>query len=261
MSTNILDELHQDLRIEDSSLLDFTRKAFSILPPLKHPHILDIGCGEGIPTLELARLSGGEVIGVDINQISLDKFSMKINQAGLSKRVRVKNLSMFNMDFPDESFDIIWSEGSIQFIGLKRGLREWRRYIKPEGFLVVHEMVWLQPNPPQEIVDRWQNVFPEIRTLDEYIEQIPTLGYSILASFPLPEETWWLEYYYPLESRIHDLRKKYAQDWEAQKILDREQVEVNLYKRNSKWYGSAFMVLQKSVKPSSPSQISTDSRR
>ena len=40
-------------------LLKYTRKAFHILPQMNKPRILDVGCGSGIPTLELARLSQG----------------------------------------------------------------------------------------------------------------------------------------------------------------------------------------------------------
>ena len=46
---------------------------------------------------------------------------------------------MFEMSFLDDSFDIIWAEGSIYLIGFERGLKEWRQFIKPNGFLVVHD--------------------------------------------------------------------------------------------------------------------------
>jgi ubiquinone/menaquinone biosynthesis C-methylase UbiE len=245
MSKNILDELHRDLRSESPSTLDFTRKAFQLLTPMNNPRILDIGCGEGKPTLELARLSQGEVFGLDTNQSLLDKLSMKIKEGGLSDRVHVVNRSMHNMDFPEESFDVIWSEGSIQFIGFERGIQEWRRFIKPEGFLVIHEMAWLRPDPPREIVDRWQTIFPGIRTVAEYCEQIPIYGYKNVGHFPLPEDYWWHEYYGPLEKKIQALREKYSQDQEVQKTLDREQHEVDLYKKYFKWYGSAFYLMQK----------------
>ena len=41
-------------------LLKYTRKAFRMLSQMDKPRILDIGCGSGAPTLELARLSQGE---------------------------------------------------------------------------------------------------------------------------------------------------------------------------------------------------------
>ncbi|UCG30431.1 MAG: class I SAM-dependent methyltransferase [candidate division WOR-3 bacterium] len=63
-----------------TNLLPFTRKAFGILPRLDGPNILDIGCGTGVVTLELARLSKGRVVGVDIDQTALDKLKQSIER-------------------------------------------------------------------------------------------------------------------------------------------------------------------------------------
>jgi len=248
MSLNIREELYSNMQNEGEARLEFTRKAYHLLPDLGKPRILDIGCGQGVPTLELARLSCGEIIGLDTNQDDLDLLSRKIVKAGLSEQVQVVNGSMFDLNFPDESFDVIWSEGSINIIGFERGLMEWRRLIKPAGFLVVHEMTWLRPNPPQEIVDRWQSVYPGIRTTAEYTSQIPHFGYVLIDHFQLPEDTWWRDYYGPLEARIAELRNKYSMDQQAQELLEKEQREVDLFKRHARWYGSAFFLMQRVFK-------------
>ena len=120
-------------------LLKYTRKAFRMLPKLDKPRILDVGCGSGAPTIEMARLSNGQIIGLDVNQPSLDRLTRRIEKAGLSDRVKVMKCSMVDMDFPDESFDIIWAEGSIHVVGFKRGLKEWRQFLKPKGFMAVHD--------------------------------------------------------------------------------------------------------------------------
>jgi ubiquinone/menaquinone biosynthesis C-methylase UbiE len=245
MIQDILSEIRQDLSREGSNRLQYTSQAFQMVPKLTRPRILDVGCGQGRPTLELARLSDGEIIGLDIHQPSLDELSRTIEEAGLSDRVQVVNCSMLEMDFPDESFHIIWSEGSIHIIGFEKGLEEWRRLIRPNGFLVIHDMIWLCPDPPQEILDHWRKLYPGIRTASEHIEHIPMYGYELIGHFPLPEDLWWLDYYGPLEERIRGLREKYAEDREALRILDEEQREVDLFKKYSKWYGSAFFVMQK----------------
>jgi hypothetical protein len=41
-----------------------------------------IGCGSGIPTLELARISGGEVMALDIDQAQMDRFAAKVKGQG-----------------------------------------------------------------------------------------------------------------------------------------------------------------------------------
>lgn len=245
MTTNIFFEIHRDLPREGPGRNRYTRQAFYMLPDIDKPRILDIGCGPGGQTLELARLTQGEVIGIDTHQPYLDQLTNKAREAGLSDRVHAINCSMLDMQFPDESFDIIWAEGSIYIMGFERGLTEWRRLIKPKGFLAVHEMTWLRPDPPQEIYEYWQKFYPEIKTVAENMELILKCGYDLLGQFTLPEDAWWIEYYHPLEERIKNLRGKYSADPKALAVLDNEQREIDMYKKYYQWYGSVFFVMQK----------------
>ena len=222
MTEETILETDKDLLRE--GLIKYTRKAFHMLPKLDKPGILDVGCGSGIPTMELARLSNGQIIGLDINQPLLDRLRRKIEKAGLSDRVKTLKRSMFDMDFPDESFDIIWAEGSISVIGFKRGLKEWRRFLKPNGFLVVHD---------------------DIENITEKLEQVSSCGYDLLEHFTLHEDTWWIEYYAPLEKRISEIRTKHTDDLKALVALDNDQREIDMFKKNPKRYGSVFLIMKK----------------
>jgi hypothetical protein len=71
-------------------------------------------------------------------------------------------------------------------------------------------------------------------------------GYELLGHFPVAEEVWWEEYYGPLEDRIQALQVLYKEEREACEFLQREQQEVDLYKKYSDWYGSAFFLMRKS---------------
>ena len=45
---------------------DSTRRAFNTIPRLpEQPFILDIGCGPGVQTIELAQISRGTIIALD----------------------------------------------------------------------------------------------------------------------------------------------------------------------------------------------------
>ena len=216
-----------------------------MLPKLENPSILDIGCGRGGPTIELARLSQGQITAVDIDTTSLDILSKKIVETGLAERIKILNRSMFEIDFQDESFDVIWAEGSIFIIGFERGLKEWRRLLKPRGHVVVHEMVWLQPDPPPEIRDYWRRVYPGICDVTGNLQYIADCDYDLISHFALPEDLWWIVYYEPLEKRIRELREEYASDEDSLNVLHKEQHEIDLYKKYSKWYGSAFFIMRK----------------
>lgn len=215
-------ELIRDLLRE--GLSKYTRKAFQMLPELNKPCILDIGCGSGVPTMELARLNDGQVMGLDIDQRLLDRLSAKIETAGLSDRVTTVNCSMLDMEFPDESFDIIWSEGSVSVVGFERGLKEWRRFIKPGGFLVIGD---------------------QMGDLTEKLAQVSACGYELLGYLTLDEGIWWNEYYTPLEKLISEVRKARAGDPKALAVLDTEQQEIDMFKRNTRRYRSVFFALEK----------------
>ena len=222
MSEDLLAEIKDHFREHFNK---YTRKAFQMLPKLENPRILDIGCGSGVPTIELAKLSDGEIIGIDINKSLLDKLNLKIEEEGFSSRVETVKCSLFEIDFPDESFDIIWAEGSIWIIGFETGLKEWNRLLKPNGFLVVHD---------------------EMKTVSNKLKKIPSYGYKLIDYFSLPEDAWWTEYYRPLEIRIKELYMKYKNNSEALRILKKYQNEIDMVKRNPNEHSSAFFVMQKS---------------
>jgi ubiquinone/menaquinone biosynthesis C-methylase UbiE len=94
-------------------------------------------------------MSKGNIIGIDIHQPYLDELEKKIKKNNLTDQVKTINMSMLSMDFPLEHFNIIWAEGSIFIIGFEKGLKEWKKFIKPKGYLAVHEMAWLKPDPPK----------------------------------------------------------------------------------------------------------------
>jgi ubiquinone/menaquinone biosynthesis C-methylase UbiE len=252
VAPDIQRELHGELSRGSPARLGFTRKAFQMLPDLDNPRILDVGCGQGGPTLELARLSGGQVTGLDIDQSALDELARRAEEEGLSDCIEAVHGSMFDMDFADESLDVIWAEGSMHILGFERALAEWRRFIRPGGFLVVHEMAWLRPDPPAEVVKCPELAYPGIRTVSQYAGQVPDHGYDLVGHFALPEDFWLLDYFDPMMARLRELRKKYADDQAAQSTLDSEQRAADLYREHSKWYGSVFLVMQKSKREEGP---------
>jgi ubiquinone/menaquinone biosynthesis C-methylase UbiE len=219
-----------------------------MLPQTHRPRILDVGCGHGEPTLQLAELSQGVVVGLDIDRGALTSFALKIAERDLTERVHPVLGSLLEMGFRDEAFDILWAEGSIFAIGFERGLKAWKRLIKLGGHMVVHEAVWLRPNPPRQIHDEMMARFGRIRMVQENVELIPACGYDAIGHFALPEDAWWRIYYGPLQERVQVLRREHANDPDALEALAREQREIDRFKKSQQWFGSAYFVMQKSAR-------------
>ncbi len=242
---DLVAELHEGLFQATPARLGYTRRAYQMIPRLNQPRILDVGCGEGGPTLELARRSHGEVVGLDIDRQSLERLRQRIDEAGLSDRVRVVVCSMLAMDFPDETFDIIWSEGSIHVIGFEQGLGEWRRFVKPAGFVVVHDGIRPQRELPPELRERWHGAYQNVKTAGQYIDTVAGQGYVLVGHFRVPADVWWDEYFAPLAERIRALRGRHADNAEACAVLDQEEAEISLFRKYREWYDSSFFVVQK----------------
>jgi ubiquinone/menaquinone biosynthesis C-methylase UbiE len=204
--------------------LKYTRQAFQLFPRMKDPHILDVGCGSGIPTIELAKMSKGRIIGIDTDQHLLDILAKRIKEEGLSKQVVIKNCSLFDIDFPEETFDIIWAEGSIWIIGFSKGLQVWNPLLKPKGFLVVHD---------------------SIRTFSNELDVSSKLGYILVDHFELPEDAWLKQYCEPLEIIIKEQSEKAKDNITLKRLLDEYQNEVNIIRKNPKDNMSAFYIFQK----------------
>ena len=245
MNWKIFFDIHKDLPRQGSGRDKYTQKAFEMIPTIKQPLILDVGCGPGLQTVKLAKLSEGKITTIDIHQPYLDQLKETTEKEQLSGKIEILNKSMFNMDFPQEYFDIIWAEGSIFIIGFKKGLLEWKKYLKKNGFLAIHEMTWLQDNPPKEIYDYWQRLYPEIATIDKNLEIIKNCNYKLIGYFPLPEDAWWELYYDPLQKRLQKMKIKYKNNPEAMSMIKEEELEIDNYKKYNRWYGSVFYIMQK----------------
>ncbi len=204
-------------------LLPHLRRAFQQIPSMVKPLILDIGCGSGVPTLELAQLSGGDVTGIDIDPDALQRLEEKITAAELRDRVHVVKGSLKTMDFPAASFDILWVEGSIFVIGFKQGLKAWKRFLKLGGYLVVHDAVG---------------------NLDQKKEHITACGYQLEKYFILGQEVWWNEYYEPLNQAVQQIRRQNPTDKQLATALEQAESEIQGYSKHPERYQSIYFIMR-----------------
>ena len=200
--------------------------------------ILDIGAGTGPATMVLAGL-GAQVTAVDTHQPFLDELVSKTKAAGLRSQVTVANVSMEDLDYPDHSFDLVWAEGAAYIIGFDNALASWRRLLAPGGALVLTEADWLTTSPSPRAGEFWGSAYPEMRTTGQNVSAAIELGWTVAATYLLPE-TDWDEYYIPLGLRIDELRQEQP---DAAADLDLVGQEIDVRRDHGSHYGYTGYVL------------------
>jgi SAM-dependent methyltransferase len=223
----------------------YTRRAFETvgkLPP--SPRIVDVGCGPGMQSRELARLSGSKVYAVDTHTPFLRELASAARGSGLDGRVVTIEASMNALPFAARSIDLLWSEGAIYIAGFEEGLRLWHPLIAEGGSVAVTEATWLRPDPPAEVAEFWMAAYPAMGDAARNVERATRAGYRIVDTFTLPPEAWWDDYYAPIEARLPVFRARNAGDPVAQEIADAEAVEIALFRRYSAYYGYVFYVMR-----------------
>lgn len=178
--------------------------------------ILDVGCGPGSITCDLARLvAPGRVIGVD-SSAEVVALASRVGEPGDpdTPTVQSANLSfavgdVYSLDYADGSFDVVHAHQLLQHLSAPvDALRQMRRVCRSGGIVAVRDadyaaMVWF---PADDRLDRWLALYRAIaisnggqpdagRHLLSWANQVGFAEVTASAGtwcFATPEDrSWW----------------------------------------------------------------------
>jgi hypothetical protein len=111
--------------------------------------------------------------------------------------------------------------------------------------MAVTELTWLRSDSPDECKEFFADGYPAMVDVDANLVAIRACKFEILEHFTLPESAWWGQYYRPLEKRLRSFREKYATDPEKLEMLESFQMEIDIYRKYSSYYGYVFYLMQR----------------
>jgi SAM-dependent methyltransferase len=242
----ILFELFESLPRQGPGSRDCTARALALirdLPPA--PAVLDLGCGTGGQTIDLAELTSGTIVAMDSHAPSIERLRATAARLGLSERVSPMVGDMANPGLPPGSFDLVWSEGALYNLGIENALLICRGLLRPGGCLAFTDAVWLRDDPPPEVKESFDLDYPTMGKVSDVLAIIDRSGFSLNGHFTLPEEAWWEDFYTPMETRIEELRGRYGDDDEALAVLDQLAQEPAMHRRHSGCYAYEFFAARR----------------
>ena len=107
-------------------------------------YVLDVCCGTGMISIELARLlrTGGKVIGLDFSSDMLVIAGKNLERAGLKQKVDLVLGNAMTLPFDDNTFDCaITGYGLRNVVDMEKALSEMKRVVKAGGRVVSLELV------------------------------------------------------------------------------------------------------------------------
>ena len=122
--------------------------------------LLEYGCGTGSGSEKWLNY-GAILTGIDISPAGIKKAQERLADTAYEADYLVMNAE--NMDFPDNSFDVVAGTGIIHHLDLVNSYKELRRVLKPEG-----HAVFIEPLGHNPIINLYRTITPKMRTDDEH---------------------------------------------------------------------------------------------
>jgi ubiquinone/menaquinone biosynthesis C-methylase UbiE len=127
--------------------------------------ILDVGCGPGTITVDLARVAvRGRVLGIDNGAAVVSAANEAATRAGVSN-VAFECADVMALPYEDDSFDVVHAHQLLQHVADPvAALREMRRVCRQGGLVAARDadyaaMVWAPTDPRLE---RWRQIYRDV---------------------------------------------------------------------------------------------------
>jgi SAM-dependent methyltransferase len=181
-------------------------------------NVLDLGCGWGQVTVELALRSWGQVVGLDINRSAVERAQHE-TPSDLVPRLSYQCADAACLPYRPHSFDVVFCQWTLLWIHDRSAvLREIERVLRPRGALVAIEPDFggLMAFPIENLRELWIGALRNCQA-------DPLVGRHLLSecrAHGLTSSAYFLDRYHPfLESSLEFLRDLVS-DRQSLKQLD-----------------------------------------
>jgi len=214
-------------------------QALAALPSVP-ARVLEIGCGKGISTIELARRTDARIAAIDTDEGALERLRERATAAGVVAGVQVICSDMAELGGLEPPYDLLWAEGSAYVIGVERALGLWRDLLRADGVLVLSDMVWRTDTPGTGAQAFWASEYPDMTTAPRRLEQARQAGYRVCAHFDMGQAALD-NYYQPLERRLREVEGTLPD----RRVVDDLWRELRAWKAANGQFGYEMFVLQR----------------
>jgi cyclopropane fatty-acyl-phospholipid synthase-like methyltransferase len=142
--------------------------------------VLDAGCGVGGSSIWLARERGARVTGITIVERQVQLAWGFARQHGVADIVDFACEDMLETSFPESSFDVVWSLGSMSHVVDVQSYLEHVFYLLRDGgsFVVIDECVGPWPDRENEALLCRGWALAPLRTPEQVVQALGDVGFA-----------------------------------------------------------------------------------
>jgi len=133
-----------------------------VQPRAKGAKVLEYGCGDSSYALKLNRW-GAEVTAIDISDEAIEETRKLMAEHGFLNRTTLLRMNAEELEFPDESFDLVIGRAILHHLELDKAYAAIARVLRPGG-----TAVFLEPLAHNPLINLYRRMTPHLRTEDEH---------------------------------------------------------------------------------------------
>ena len=163
---------------------------FALLEPIKNKRVLEIGCGEGATSINLA-YAGAQVVGLDLSQSAISLARERSKLTGVSVDFRVSNIE--TDEFPQGAYDCVWCDCILHHVvpALDSVVCKAKSLLKPNGLFIAREPFayarWLKslrrlvPPPIEATPDEQPFRADELRVIQQHFPNMSSTYWQVFG--------------------------------------------------------------------------------
>lgn len=157
-------------------------------------HVLDLGCGLGVPAIRLAKATGAGVTGVATSSKLVAAAEQAAEQSDVADRVTFQVADAVELPFTNASFDAVLAiESIVHMPDLARVFSEVARVLRPNGRLVLTDFFQKIPLAGQRlaIVEAYRRLAlnTELLKVEDYPPLLRAAGLHIVEYLDISRQT------------------------------------------------------------------------
>lgn len=179
----------------DESILNQNKAVISLGSINSRSKVLDLGCGVGGTALYIAEHAGAHVTGITLDPKQVKSAQENAQKRGLSKKTNFLAMDFMKLEFPSDSFDVVYAVESACYSYPKEAfLKGIFRVLKPGGRLIIMDGYPTKPKnsgKAKEVLDGiiWGFRLAPMITASQLTALLSRVGYVSIEQHEKTEDT------------------------------------------------------------------------